>query len=94
LQRSAEGAELLASYTEATARYEAFRDLLWPYAYFDDGTKIEQPHRLLYRRDVSMQAVYPNPFLSGPGTFQAYVRNNRQAVFDRYDESKYVRRRF
>jgi hypothetical protein len=94
LLRSASGAELLAAYSEATARYEQFRDRFWAYGHYDDGTKIEQPHRLLYRRDPSMEALYPNPFASGPDTFQGYGAANREAIFERYDESRYVRRHF
>ena len=75
-------------------RHAPFRDRFWPYAYYDDGTKIEQPHRLLYRRDRSIEESYPNPFLSGPGTFQAFSRENREEINERYDESKYVRRQF
>jgi hypothetical protein len=91
---SASGKELLNIYTEATTRYEHFRDKFWPYAYFDDGTKIDVPLRKLYRRDHSMEEAYPNPYASGPGTFQAYCEANREAIYRRFDESKYVKRHF
>lgn len=88
------GAELLAAYSEATARYNQYRDKFWPYAYYDDGLKIQTPHRLLYRRDPSMQAAYSNPYASGAGTFQDYVVQNNDAVLERYDETRLVRRHF
>jgi hypothetical protein len=91
---SASGADFLAAYSEAVSRYADLRDRFWPYSYYDDGVKIEDPHRILYRRDFTMQQAYPNPFASGPNTFEAYVVENRDAVFSRFDESKIIHRHF
>ena len=91
---SGSGSELVTLYTEANQRFLQFKDRFWPYAFYDDGTRIETPHRLLYRRDGSFQEAHPNPYVSGPGTFQDYADSNREAIFARHDESKLLRRHF
>lgn len=88
------GAELVAMYTEANQRFANFKDRFWPYAFYDDGTKIQTPHRLVYRRDGALQESFRNPYASGLGTFQEYAETNREAIYARHDESKLVRRHF
>jgi hypothetical protein len=45
----------------------------WAYDAFADGTKIAKQHRVLYRARSDLQAAYPAPFLSGPGTFEDWL---------------------
>jgi len=49
------------------------------YATFDDGTKIEQEMRVLYRESLELQKVFPNPFDTnkGKGGFLKWWRKDR-----------------
>jgi len=49
------------------------------YATFDDGTKIEQEMRVLYRESPDLQKVFPNPFDTdnGKGGFLRWWRRDR-----------------
>lgn len=44
----------------------------WAFASFADATPIEPEQRWLYRLRGDLQDAYPDPFASGPGTFQAW----------------------
>ena len=44
----------------------------WRYSAYADGRVIEKDHRLFYRSRQDLQATFPNPFLSGPGTYQSW----------------------
>ena len=41
----------------------------WGYGCFDDGRKITQAHRLLYRKRPDLEQFFPNPFVVGPGSY-------------------------
>ncbi|MCR5877541.1 hypothetical protein [Phenylobacterium sp. J367] len=45
----------------------------WAYDAYSDGRKIEKPHRVLYRERRDLQARFPDPFASGPGSYQAWL---------------------
>ena len=40
---------------------------------YADGEAIPKPHRVLYRQRGDLQAAFPDPFASGPGSFRAWV---------------------
>lgn len=44
----------------------------WAFAAFADGTPIAPEQRWLYRLRGDLQDAYPDPFASGPDTFQAW----------------------
>lgn len=48
----------------------------WAYDLYTDGRKIRTDHRRLYRSRDDLQAAYPDPFVSGPGSYQAWVTGN------------------
>jgi hypothetical protein len=45
----------------------------WAYASYADGAPIDQAHRVLYRERADLQAAFPEPFASGPGSYQAWL---------------------
>jgi hypothetical protein len=45
----------------------------WAYGTYADGAPIEKRHRVLYRQRGDLQAAFPNPFASGPGSFQEWL---------------------
>jgi hypothetical protein len=48
----------------------------WHYGTFADGTEIPKRARELYRERPDLKAAYADPFASGPGTFQEWLRRN------------------
>lgn len=44
----------------------------WAYGAYKDGEAINKPDRVLYRKRRDLQDAFPDPFLSGPGGFQAW----------------------
>lgn len=44
----------------------------WAYETYADGTKIGKAERVLYRDRPDLQAAFPDPFASGPESFQAW----------------------
>lgn len=45
----------------------------WAYGTFADGTPIQKGHRELYRSRGDLKTAFPQPFDSGPGTYQAWL---------------------
>jgi hypothetical protein len=45
----------------------------WAYGTYADGAPVARSHRLLYRARPELQAAFPAPFASGPGSFQAHL---------------------
>lgn len=45
----------------------------WAHGAYADGEPIEKAHRVLYRERTDLQAAFPNPFASGPGSFQTWL---------------------
>ena len=54
---------------------DSIPDRWWAYGAFEDGTSIEKPQRVLYRQRQDLQAAYPNPFASGRGSYQEWLRH-------------------
>ncbi|PSS59504.1 hypothetical protein C6558_37875 [Ensifer sp. NM-2] len=48
--------------------------------FFDDGTKISQQARLLYRRHADLSVSFPNPYNSGDGSYLKWLREQRQSA--------------
>lgn len=47
----------------------------WAYGAFEDGAPIEKAHRVLYRQRPDLQAAFPNPFATGPGSFRQWLEH-------------------
>ena len=45
----------------------------WAYGDYDDGSKIEKPHRVLYRERGDLQKAFPDPFATAGGGFKAWL---------------------
>ncbi len=45
----------------------------WVFGAFEDGVAIQKPWRELYRSRADLQAAFPDPFRSGPQTYQAWL---------------------
>jgi len=45
----------------------------WAYGTFDDGMPIQKPWRELYRRRADLKAAFPDPFRTGPGSYQQWL---------------------
>jgi hypothetical protein len=59
---------------QVTAATEAaIPERWWAYEAFADGAKIAKPQRVLYRQRADLQAAFPDPFASGPGSYQAWL---------------------
>ncbi len=50
----------------------------WAHAEFDDGTPITRAQRRLYRDRIDLQRAFPNPFGSGPGSYQEWFAHEAQ----------------
>lgn len=48
----------------------------WAYGHYIDGQPIERSHRLIYRARLDLQRAFPDPFVSGPESFQAWLEAN------------------
>lgn len=46
----------------------------WAYGTYADGTPIPKADRIRYRDDETLRARFPDPFLSGPGSYQEWLR--------------------
>ncbi len=46
----------------------------WAFGAYEDGAPISHQDRVLYRTRSDLQAQFPHPFTSGPGSFQASLR--------------------
>jgi len=46
----------------------------WHYAQFENGVPIKKEIRELYRSRLDLQSAFPDPFESGPGTFQEWLK--------------------
>ncbi len=51
----------------------SFRDSVWHYSRYDDGTPITRPQRLLFRSDPRLQSRFPNPFAAGADSFYRWL---------------------
>jgi hypothetical protein len=59
---------------QVTAATEAaIPERWWAYEAFADGAKIAKPQRVLYRQRADLQVAFPDPFASGPGSYQAWL---------------------
>jgi hypothetical protein len=81
LERYANGYEVfeLLSWYKRRLRSFLVADLpagWWAFAKFDDGAPITPQHRRIYRSRNDLQQAFPNPFLSGPQTYQAWLTAN------------------
>ena len=47
----------------------------WAHRAFADGVPIAREQRLLYRQREDLQAAFPNPFTSGPGSYQEWFQH-------------------
>lgn len=56
----------------------AIPDRWWAYGVYADGAPIEKAHRLLYRQRADLQDAFPDPFASGPGTFQHWLEHHAE----------------
>jgi hypothetical protein len=74
--------ELLRWYRERLAEHaaEGIPAGWWAFAHYDDGAPIERAHRLVYRGARELQKLFPRPFASGAGSFQAWCRDRAEAV--------------
>jgi hypothetical protein len=45
----------------------------WAYGRYADGAAIEKADRVLYRERADLQAAFPDPFQSGPGSYQQWL---------------------
>ncbi|MBX9616223.1 MAG: hypothetical protein K2X25_11560 [Caulobacteraceae bacterium] len=45
----------------------------WAYGLYADGRPIEKSHRELYRYQPDLAARFPDPFASGPGSYQTWL---------------------
>jgi hypothetical protein len=45
----------------------------WAYATYADGSPIHKSERVLYRQRADLQAAFPDPFASGPGTYLEWL---------------------
>jgi hypothetical protein len=45
----------------------------WAYDAYADGAKIEKAARVVYRQRGDLQQAFPDPFASGPGSFQDWM---------------------
>lgn len=50
----------------------------WLFASYEDGARIPDGHRLIWRRRDELSENFTNPFQSGPGTFQALMAQRPQ----------------
>ena len=48
----------------------------WAFAQYQDGTPILPAHRIAYRKSDALQRQYPNPFASGPDSYQEWCSVN------------------
>jgi len=69
--------ELWAYYRRALAASGAPPARGWAYGVFDDGARVSQGARRLYRADPELQARFPDPFAVGPEGFRAHLLASR-----------------
>jgi hypothetical protein len=60
----------------AAERLEGLPDGWWAYARFVDGSPITPEHRLLYRQRADLSERFPDPFQSGPNSYQQWYSTN------------------
>ncbi|WP_374469838.1 hypothetical protein [Phenylobacterium sp.] len=51
----------------------AIPERYWAFGAYQDGAPIEKAHRELYRERADLQAAFPDPFVSGPAGYQAWL---------------------
>lgn len=54
----------------------------WAFGRFDDGQPVMDSMRRLYRARRDLQEAFPQPYLSGPGTLQAWFAANASELRD------------
>lgn len=47
----------------------------WAFGHFESGIPIPKPARELYRHRVDLQQAFPDPYKSGHGSFEEWLRN-------------------
>ncbi|OCP35048.1 hypothetical protein [Ensifer sp. LC163] len=50
----------------------------WYYSTYRDGERIQKKDRVTYRQRKDLQAAFSDPFASGQGTFQSWLRSNAE----------------
>lgn len=48
----------------------------WRYSHYDDGAAIPRAHRICWRKQTELHALYADPFAVGPNTFRAWCESN------------------
>lgn len=68
--------ELLRYYRQRLATHHAagVPDRYWAYSHYADGSAIAQADRITYRTRPDLRQAFPNPFLSGSGSFQLWCQ--------------------
>ena len=86
---SAVGEQLVAWYRDRTRPTRAEEPAVkqaWAFARFANGQPILAEQRLVFRLRADLQRAFPDPFLSGPATYQAWwaaqAREEFPALFD------------
>ncbi|MCP1273999.1 hypothetical protein NKW43_09940 [Gluconobacter albidus] len=66
--------ELLRWYREAIRKQQPAEvpARYWYYGTYEDGTPIRRPERLIYRDRKDLQLAFPDPYRSGPESFQSW----------------------
>jgi hypothetical protein len=54
----------------------SFNKKYWYFGMFADGAPIRTEYRLLYRRRAELQKAFPDPFISGPDSYQEWLERN------------------
>jgi hypothetical protein len=88
-------AELVAQYERSTALQAAWRRIPWAYGSYDSGEPIRQAHRICYRRNADLEAAFPYPYATGPGSLRDWITAKGDVEIDaEYGEEFLVRRAY
>ncbi|WP_156467011.1 MULTISPECIES: glycosyl transferase [unclassified Phenylobacterium] len=72
---------VVAEMVDAYRRETAGAGPAWGFAAFSDGETILPEQRLVFRLRQDLQAAFPDPFASGPASFQAWWRAQAPVEF-------------
>ncbi|WP_231877967.1 hypothetical protein [Gluconobacter albidus] len=74
--------ELLRWYREAIRKQQPAEvpARYWYYGTYEDGTPIRRPERLIYRDRKDLQLAFPDPYRSGPESFQSWCTIHRSEL--------------
>jgi hypothetical protein len=67
--------EIWAWYKREVAKVTdaAIPERWWAFGTYEDGAAIQKAERVLYRQRGDLQAAFPNPYASGPGSYQEWL---------------------